>query len=147
MKTMLIAAALALCTASACRPAQALDEKNMLSIQASLSDAHLSKQLQPEIQLVFGKTEPQNITQRFGDQSFKRHTTRTPYDPVVSCPHAFLAALVNLQTEAKKRGANAVINITSGRPPEFASDKEYECYRGRMATEVILKGEFVMLGQ
>jgi uncharacterized protein YbjQ (UPF0145 family) len=70
-----------------------------------------------------------------------------PADDQKSCNAAFLLALVDLQKRAKKRSANAVVNIVSYyKKVEISSAIEFECHAGSGA-HVFLKGDFAKVAR
>lgn len=59
-----------------------------------------------------------------------------------SCDWALRSALIQLQTAAKQRGANAVTNIVSYyKSNETRSSTTYECHKGATIAGVALKGD------
>lgn len=61
-----------------------------------------------------------------------------------SCDWVLRSALIQLQTAAKQRGANAVTNIVSYyKSNETRSTTTYECHKGATIAGVALKGDLV----
>lgn len=61
-----------------------------------------------------------------------------------SCDWALRSALIQLQSSAKAKGANAVTNIVSYfRKNEYRSKTNYQCFKGLAVSSVTLKGDFV----
>jgi uncharacterized protein YbjQ (UPF0145 family) len=60
-----------------------------------------------------------------------------------ACRWAALSVLKEFQESAKKRGANAVVDIVSYyKKNEFKSASNYECYAGAFVAGVALKGTY-----
>lgn len=63
-----------------------------------------------------------------------------------SCDWAMLAALHDLQAQARAVGANAVINVRSNwYPTEPVTGDKYDCEKSQFVAEVALKGQAVTL--
>ena len=61
-----------------------------------------------------------------------------------SCDWVLRSTLIQLQNTAKKRGANAVMNIVSYyKANESRSNTTYECHKGTAIAGVALKGDIV----
>ncbi len=61
-----------------------------------------------------------------------------------ACDHVLRSALIQLQNNAKAKGANAVTNIVSYfKANESKSTTTYECYKGTAVASVALKGDIV----
>jgi hypothetical protein len=58
-----------------------------------------------------------------------------------TCDWALQSALIALQDEAKKAGANAVVNIVSNYGNEYRDSQNYECHVGFLMSGVIMKGD------
>lgn len=133
---------------AAALPAQARNVKYMLPIAAALATEDAKEKLDGSVKFLFaapasGAAAPvasqinvhvKQKIERFGD--------------IASCQAALVEALYQLQSNAKSGGANAVVNIVSyfKRQPVVSSTTEFECHAGSYQTHVMLKGDFVRVG-
>lgn len=61
-----------------------------------------------------------------------------------ACDHVLRSALIQLQSAAKDKGANAVTNIVSYfKANESKNTTTYQCYKGTALASVALKGDIV----
>lgn len=87
--------------------------------------------------------QPVSVQQRFGDDVTNRKTNAANKSDEEACRWVALSALLALQSGAKSRGANAVVDIVSYyRKNEFRSASNYECHAGTFVAGVALKGTY-----
>ena len=83
------------------------------------------------------------VQQRFGEDVANRKTNAANKSDEEACRWVALSTLRALQDGAKRRGANAVVDITSYyKKNEFRSASNYECYAGNILAGVALKGTY-----
>ncbi len=83
------------------------------------------------------------VQQRFGEDVANRKTNAANKSDEEACRWVALSTLRALQDGAKRRGANAVVDITSYyKKNEFRSASNYECYAGTFVAGVALKGTY-----
>ncbi|RDS85625.1 excinuclease [Dyella psychrodurans] len=58
-----------------------------------------------------------------------------------TCDWALQSVLISLQDEAKKAGANAVVDIVSNFGNEYSDPQNYECHVGFLMSGVVLKAK------
>ena len=84
-----------------------------------------------------------SVLKQLGDDIANKKTNGFAKSDAKACHWAALAALVELQATAKKRGANAVVNLVSYyKRQTFESPTEYECHAGGVVVGVTLKGDY-----
>lgn len=169
MKKQLAMAILGMSLAAALAPAQARNEKFVVSIADALKAPYKGNEpvlpisasppvqeqgvrykLDDSVKLYFGpQAYPGSAQKVLVRESVAKEPIFDNAD-IASCHASFIEALVKLQKHAKKHGANAIVNITSsfyknGR--EFSSATEFECYAGGFSTVVELKGELAKIAE
>lgn len=145
MKTMMILAAMTAALAAAL-PAQAADNKHMMSIAGAMAANDAQARLGDSVQFFFGDQPTPPIATRISSDKTSQKTNGVGKSAETSCNWAFLSAMLALQKRAQSVGADAVVNIVSNyKNIENSSTTEFECHEGTMMTGVALKGEFVKL--
>jgi hypothetical protein len=173
MKKPIAMAILGMSMAAALAPAQARNEKIMVSIADALKAPYVGTaiastpalsssgstqsqgvryKLDDSVQLYFGPQAYPITAQKLGmRESVGKEPIPVENDAdIASCYASFNEALVKLQKHAKKQRANAIVNITSvnfKRGQEFSSATEFECHAGSFSTVVTLKGELVKFAE
>ena len=72
-----------------------------------------------------------------------QHANDPSDDDVASCKAAALQALIALQDNAKRRGANAVVDFVSDyKGQTFSSATEYECHAGATGGHLTFKANY-----
>jgi hypothetical protein len=126
--------------------AQARDTKLTLPLAAAMSANDAQGRLGDSVKFYFGKQATPPVLERLGAGHTSQKTNSFGKTPETSCNWAFLSAMLRLQQEARKLGADAVINIVSNyKNIESSSETEFECHDGAIMSGVALKGEFVKL--
>lgn len=93
-----------------------------------------------------GATTPEMAAHSLGQEHVNRRTTSGGKDPVFACHWAALSGLITLQENAKKHGANAVIDLHSFyKEKTFKDPVNFECYSGNFLTGVTLKGTYARI--
>jgi hypothetical protein len=115
MKTVLHIAGFAIAVALPFRSpiAYARDVKYLLPIKAALESAAAQKEPNRSVKFFFGTEHPPEILSVLGNAVVHRRIGTRPINDVNTCNAAFLAALVDLENQAKKLSANAVVNVVS----------------------------------
>ena len=87
--------------------------------------------------------QPVAVSSRMGSGVSNRKTNAANKSDVEACRWAALSVLKEFQESAKKRGANAVVDIVSYyKKNEFKSASNYECYAGAFVAGLALKGTY-----
>jgi hypothetical protein len=81
------------------------------------------------------------VTVVLRDVEFNRKTNAFGKKDQPTCDWALQSALISLQDEAKRAGANAVVNIVSNYGNEYRDSQNYECHVGFLMSGVIMKGD------
>ncbi len=98
------------------------------------------------VRFYFGAQEHPAVAKSFGKVHTLRRTNGLGKEPEEACQRAFASALILLAEDARKQGADAVINVHSGfAARDEASTTEYVCGTGAVFTGMSLSGEIVKL--
>jgi hypothetical protein len=123
----------------------ARDEKYLLPIKAAMESTDARERPDGSVKFFFAKEQTPQVLALLGNDVVHTKTGTRPANDAKSCNAAFLLALVDLQKRAKKRSANAVVNIVSYyKKVEMSSATEFECHAGA-AAHVFLKGNFAKI--
>ena len=143
--TAMLGAALLACLVG---PAQARDDKLLLSIDEALNTAAAKEHLTTDVKFYFGGQAHPPVEQKMGSAVTNKKTNAFNKTDKHACEWVFLAAMQQMQQRAKQLGADAVIGIHSYyKQVPFKSDTEYECHAGGIVAGVALRGEFVKLAK
>lgn len=124
-------------------PAHARNEVMHLSWSQLIESPDARAKLDPQVHLYLAGQKTPPVLERLDTDTSNKKTRSLGRDTVLGCQRAALSALLSLQASAKKRGANAVVDIISyyDKVP-FRSATEYECHDGAMITGVVLQGTY-----
>ncbi|PJI98635.1 hypothetical protein CLU85_3464 [Acidovorax sp. 69] len=90
-----------------------------------------------------GAPTPEMAAPSLGEEHVNRRTSSGGKDPVFACHWAALSGLITLQENAKKQGADAVVDLHSFyKEKTFKDPVRFECYSGNFLTGVTLKGTY-----
>jgi len=146
MKKIVLNIAVAAAAVAAIVPAQARDNKLMLSIEGAMADNDAQNRLGDSVKFYFGNQKTPKVLQKLGSDQTNQKTNSFGKSPEKACNWAFLSAMLRLQARANELGANAVVNIASNyKNIEVMSDSQFECHDGTMMSGVALKGDFVKI--
>lgn len=88
------------------------------------------------------------ISKRHGAASSNRKTNALNKSDEEACRWVLMSVLVAMQDQARSRGANAVVDITSNyKKQEFTSPTQYECAAGTIMAGVALKGTYATVSR
>jgi hypothetical protein len=88
-----------------------------------------------------GKVLDDNVTISRKTNAFGKSDQET-------CNHVLETDLISLQDDARRAGANAVIDIVSNyNNVEFRDSQNYECHKGFLMSGVALKAKFARVGR
>lgn len=129
-------------------PADARDTVLRLDLQPVLEPAYSGGRLDGSVRFFLeGQTAP-TVVKDFGEAITSRKTNAFGKSDATACKWAMLSALLALQAEAKARGANAVVGITSFYDRKtWSSDTKYECHAGGLMAGVALKGVYATVDE
>ena len=126
--------------------AQARDTTVMVKISDVLNMPEGRSQLDGSVKFYFGKTHAPSGEAR-ADLLSNKKTNAFNKSDIDACKWVTLSALIDLQNDAKKKGADAVVSIESFyKKKSFVSETEIECHAGTAVAGVALKGQAVKLG-
>jgi uncharacterized protein YbjQ (UPF0145 family) len=75
------------------------------------------------------------------NEEINRDTHALGKNDQTTCDEALQSLLISLQDQAKKAGANAVVDIVSNYSHEYRDSQNYECHVGLSTFGVMLKGK------
>jgi len=108
--------------------------------------AALSTDPASKIAVYFGAQAHPDVVRRMGNASHSVRVARATDGAEASCDKALATALDKLRADAKDKGANAVVNITTRfHGTETASATEYTCGVSPSAAAIAVKGDLVIL--
>lgn len=142
IKTWLLALAL---TGAAALPAlAAIPRGDLYQIAGVLNDKVLGPRVPADIRFYFGD-QPAKVTSSLGEVSTMRKSgpkaSRKKPDPK-GCARAMASAMIALGEQARAKGANAVVNITTHYQDEVTSSRDsYRCERGLQLVSVRMIGQ------
>lgn len=139
----LILIGLFVCSISA---VHARDRKEVLPIAPALESKKLERKLYGDVKFFFGNQAHPAVSKSLSINTATRKTPLFRTEDHVSCNRVFATVLVELERQAKEKGANAVINIVSyNKGIEFSSPSDFECISGMAMNSLTLRGEFVLI--
>lgn len=94
-----------------------------------------------------GAPTPEGATV-LGEETANRRTASGGKTKEEACNWVALSTLISLEEFAKRRGANAVVDLHSAfKGSVYKNPVNYECHAGGMLTGVTFKGTYVRIGQ
>lgn len=88
------------------------------------------------------------VSKRHGAANSNRKTNALNKSDEEACRWVLMSVLVAMQDQARSRGANAVVDITSNyKKQEFSSPTQYECAAGAIMAGVALKGTYATVSR
>jgi hypothetical protein len=139
-KHLLVLSALAaLCVPVA---SQARDTKHLLDFHAVVTQAIQDGQLDGSVKFYLkGETIPGKIKQTFPEATSNKKTNAANKSDEQACAWALRSVLISFQENAKRNGANAVVDLVSYyKSNEYADAAKFECHAGRIIAGVAMKG-------
>jgi uncharacterized protein YbjQ (UPF0145 family) len=134
---MLIAAALLFPIAGHAR-----DTVHHLDFQRVVDEAVRAGRLDGSVKFYLkGQKIGGNVVRRFPEATSNKKTNSANKSDEEACEWALQSALIAFEENAKKHGANAVIDLVSYyKKREYSSSTQYECHAGAFVSGVTLKG-------
>jgi uncharacterized protein YbjQ (UPF0145 family) len=134
----LAAAALLLPVASHAR-----DTVYHLDFQSVVNDAIRDGQLDGSVKFYLqGQKTKGSVTQRFPEAVSNKKTNAANKTDEEACAWALRSVLISFEQNAKKHGANAVVDLVSYyKRNAYTSSTQYECHAGTFVSGVALKGK------
>jgi len=113
---------------------------------AATTNAVASTDAGSSIAVYFGSQPHPEVVRRVGGASHSLRVARTTDGAEATCNKALATALDKLRADARGKGANAVINVTTRfHGNETSSATEYTCGVSRSAAAIAVKGDLVVL--
>jgi uncharacterized protein YbjQ (UPF0145 family) len=128
-------------------PLYARDTRHLLPIAAAMETKDAQDKLDGSVKFFFADQAAPQVLTKLGSDVANRKTNAFGKSDEKACNWAFLSALVALEKRAQQLGANAVINVVSYYNRKVMSSiTEFECHAGAIIAGVVLKGDFVKIG-
>ncbi|MDP4076784.1 excinuclease ATPase subunit [Acidovorax sp. A1169] len=137
---------LALALLSAATVAHAREEKaSLLPLEETVARGIREGKLDGSVTFhLSGAPAPQGTATPLGEEYLHRRTSNIGKELVFACHWAALSGLIALQENAKKRGANAVVDLHSFYKEKTVKDPvHFECNQSSYQTVVAFKGTYV----
>ncbi|WP_338867095.1 excinuclease ATPase subunit [Myxococcus stipitatus] len=140
MKKPLLLSLLALTVST---PALARDTVYMIPLSSVLEMPQAKDKLDGSVKFYLAGAKTPSVQEELGSEVSNKKTNGVGKSDEEGCRWATLSALISLQEGAKKRGANAVVNIVSYyKKNELQNATEIECHAGSFVVGVTLKGTY-----
>lgn len=144
MKKMMKVAMFTALTIAVSINASARNTEYKLPIDAAMQAGAADQKIDPAIKLYFADQAHPRVVQSLGSGVTNDKTNSFGKSDEKACNWAFLSGVIDLQKQARERGANSVINIESYyKKVPMSSRTNYECHAGAIIAGVALKGDFV----
>lgn len=102
--------------------------------------------LDPNMKFFLAGQATPKVIKRFSIDVSNPKTNGVGKTDEFGCKWAALSALINLQSSAKREGANAVIDIVSYyKKAEYRSATDFECHAGSIIIGVALRGTYAQI--
>jgi uncharacterized protein YbjQ (UPF0145 family) len=129
--------------AACAAPASARDTPVHLVLADVVDDANASGQLDGSVRFYLDGQHTPAVLDTFGEATSNRKTNAVNKSDAEACRWVALSALIALQQEARARGANAVIGITSQfKRRSFSDAEKFECNAGALMAGVAFRGTY-----
>ncbi|MDR2450387.1 MAG: excinuclease [Candidatus Accumulibacter sp.] len=121
---------------------EARDTTHYLDFQSVLQAATADGQLDGTVKFYLkGQKVPGKVARTFEEAVSNRKTNAFGKTDEEACNWALRSVLIAFQENAKKNGANAVVDLVSYyRKKEYADPAKFECHAGTAVAGVAMKG-------
>ena len=137
-----------LVAALASTAAQARDTRLHLDFQEAVKSGLADGTLDGSVSFHLAGARTPAVSKRFGPANSNRKTNAVNKSDEEACRWVLMGVLVAMQDQARSRGANAVVDITSNyKKKEFSSPTQYECAAGAIMAGVALKGTYATVSR
>jgi uncharacterized protein YbjQ (UPF0145 family) len=124
-------------------PVTARDTPVHLALADVVEDATTRGQIDGSVRFFLEGQRTPAVLDTFGEATTNRKTNAFNKSDAEACRWVAFSALIALQEEAKARGANAVIGITSQfKNTRFSDADKFECRAGAIMAGVGLRGTY-----
>ena len=129
--------------ALATSPALARDTVLHVPLADALVAPDSRNQLDGSVKFYLAGAPTPRIVEKLGSGVSSQKANGVAYSDEDGCKRAILSTLIHLQTAAKAKGANAVVDIVSFyKNRESRSDSTIECHAGAIVIGAAIKGTF-----
>lgn len=129
-------------------PAQARDSRLHLDFAEAVKSGLADGTLDGSVSFHLAGAATPAISQRHGPANSNRKTNALNKSDEEACRWVLMSVLVAMQDQARSKGANAVVDITSNyKQQEFSSATQYECAAGTIMAGVALKGTYASVSR
>src|SRR4051812_16986297 len=133
--------AMSILAATFATPALARDTVYKLKLADVLAMPEAKGKLDKSVAFYLAGAKRPMVVETLGEGVTNKKTNGMGKSDEFGCKWAALSALIALQETAKKKGANAVVDIVSYyKKNEFKSARDFECHAGTFVVGVALKG-------
>lgn len=117
-----------------------------LDVKEVLDAGHADGKLDGSVKFYFSGQNTPKVLKTMEEDVTNKKSNAFGKNSAAACKWVMLSALITLQESAKKRGANAVVGISSYyKKVEYKSASQYECHVGNIISGVALKGRYAKL--
>jgi uncharacterized protein YbjQ (UPF0145 family) len=109
--------------------------------QNAVAAATQSGKLDGTVKFYLADNKPNGQVTVMEEVMVNRKTNAFGKQDQVTCDWALQSVLIGLQDQAKRAGANAVVDIVSDYGNEYRDNQNYECHVGFLMSGVILKAK------
>ncbi|MDR0700908.1 MAG: hypothetical protein LBF61_00630 [Azoarcus sp.] len=122
---------------------QARDTQHFLDFQSVVDKALAEGHLDGTVKFYLkGQNIPGKVVQTFPEARSSKKTNAANKSDEAACEWALRSVLISFQDNAKKRGANAIIDLVSFyNQKEYTSPAQFECHAGAILAGVAMKGK------
>ncbi|MDR0673250.1 MAG: excinuclease ATPase subunit [Zoogloeaceae bacterium] len=128
-----------------CLPAVSLarDTAHFLDFQMVVDQALADGQLDGSVKFYLkGQRVPGKISQTFPEATANKKTNAANKSDETACEWALRSVLISFQNNAKRHGANAVVDMVSFYDKkEYGDPEKFECHAGAIMAGVVMKGK------
>lgn len=129
-------------------PAEARDSRLHLDFAQAVESGLADGTLDGSVSFHLAGAATPAISKRHGAANSNRKTNALNKSDEEACRWVLMSVLVAMQDQARSRGANAVVDITSNyKKQEFSSPTQYECAAGAIMAGVALKGTYATVSR
>ena len=138
--------ALTLAVFAACVAPQAQARDTVLHIPLAdvLAMPEAQSKLDGSVKFFLAEQATPKVLETLGGDTAHDQTNGVGKSDDFGCKWAALSSLIKLQNKAKQAGANAVVDITSGRSG-FKDGTNFECNAGAIIIRVAIKGTYAKI--
>jgi uncharacterized protein YbjQ (UPF0145 family) len=119
----------------------ATDKVVHLAFNNAVVAATQSGKLDGSVKFYLADIKPSGQVTVLNSVTIEKKTNAFGKQDQVTCDWALQSALISLQDDAKKAGANAVVDIVSDYDNEYRDSQNYECHIGFLMSGVVLKAK------